>query len=75
MSQTRIERRIRLAAALVLISLLLSVVSMLWNHPLSFASLHMLALLLFIAGCAIYLLALLPHDAARNPSDREHPQP
>ena len=46
MSQTRIERRIRLAGVLVLTGLLLSIVSMLWNHPLSFASLHMLALLL-----------------------------
>jgi heme A synthase len=74
MTLTRIERRIRLAGALVLISLLLSIVSMLWNHPLSFASLHVLALFLFIAGCAVYLLALLPRDAA-HPSDSEHLRP
>jgi heme A synthase len=74
MTLTPIERRIRLAGALVLIALLLSIVSMLWNHPLSFASLHVLALLLFIAGCAVYLVALLPSDAAPS-SDSEHPLP
>ena len=70
MTMTRIERRIRLAGALVLIGLVLSVVSMLWHHPLSFASLHVLGLLLFIAGCAVYLLALLPSDAERASDGR-----
>ena len=73
MTLTRIERRIRLAGALVLIALLLSIVSMLWNHPLSFASIHVLALFLFILGCAIYLLALLPGDETQA-SDSEHPK-
>jgi heme A synthase len=73
MTFTRVERRIRLAGTLVLIALLLAIVSLLWKHPLSFASLHMLALLLFLAGCAVYLLALLPDD--QSPSDRDHPHP
>ena len=74
MTMTRIERRIRMAGTLVLIGLLLSVVSMLWHHPLSFASLHVLGLLLFIAGCAVYLLALLSSDAD-GASDSQHPRP
>jgi heme A synthase len=71
---SRIERRIRLAGALVLMALVLAIVSILWKHPLSFASLHVLALFLFVAGCAVYLLALLPGDEAHR-SDREHPLP
>jgi len=63
MTPTRIERRIRLAGTLVLIALLLAIVSLLWKHPLSFASLHLLALALFVGGCAVYLLALLPDEA------------
>lgn len=71
MRQSRIERRIRVAGGLVLAALLLAVVGLLWKHPLSFALLHLLALAIFIAGCAIYLLALLPaHESSR---DREHP--
>jgi len=63
---------VRLAGTLVLIALLLAIVSLLWKHPLSFASLHVLALLLFLAGCAVYLLALLPDESL---SDRDHPHP
>ena len=72
MTVTRIERRIRLAGALVLAGLFLAVLSLLWKHPLSFASLHMLALVLFLAGCAVYLLALLPSD--QPPSDGDYPR-
>lgn len=73
MKLTRIERRIRLAGTLVLLALLLAIASLLWKHPLSFASLHMLALGLFLAGCAVYLLALLPNDESRSDRDRPHP--
>lgn len=73
MTLTRIERRIRLAGTLVLLALVLVIVSLLWKHPLSFASLHALALVLFLAGCAVYLLALLPNDGRE--SDSDHPSP
>jgi hypothetical protein len=70
MTPSRIERRIRLAGSLVFMALLLAIISLLWKHPLSFASLHMLALGLFVAGCAIYLLALLPDDQPQGDHHR-----
>jgi len=73
MTLTRVERRIRLAGTLVCAALFLAIASLLWKHPLSFASLHILALILFLAGCAIYLLALLPDDGSRSDSDHEGP--
>jgi hypothetical protein len=64
-SLSRIEKRIRLAAAIIAAALLIEIAGLLWSHPLSFALLHMLALTLFIIGAATYLLALLPADQSR----------
>ena len=62
MIANRIERRIRLSGVLVLLALALEIAGLLWKHPLSFALLHILALAIFVAGIAIYLLSLLPSD-------------
>ena len=66
MTLNRIERRIRMAGALVLLALVIEIAGLLWKHPLSFALLHMLALVLFVIGVAVYLLSLLPADHEPN---------
>jgi len=63
---SRLERRIRTAALIIAIALLLESASMLWHHPLSLLILHMLALAGVVLGVAMYLLSLVrstPPDA------------
>jgi hypothetical protein len=55
-----IERRIRSAATIMFLALLLELVGIFWRHPLSFAFVHLLAMALFALSSAMYLLSLLP---------------
>jgi len=66
MKLTRTERRIRIAAGLILLAFALELVSTFWLHPASFLVLHMIALLIFVLAVAMYLLSLVTAD--RPPS-------
>ena len=54
-----IERRIRLAAALVLVGIAIEAVSLRILHPLSFVAFAAFGALAIGAGVVVYLLALL----------------
>lgn len=54
-----IERRIRLAAALVLLGIAIEAVSLMILHPLSFVVFAAFGALTIAAGIVVYLLALL----------------
>jgi hypothetical protein len=59
---TGVERRIRLAAIIMFVALLLELFGIIWRHPLAFALVHMVALGMFALACAVYLLSLLPRE-------------
>jgi hypothetical protein len=56
---SRLERRIRTAALIIALALLLELASIFWHHPLSLLILHMLALGGVVLGVAMYLLSLV----------------
>jgi hypothetical protein len=58
-----IERRIRIAALLVLLGITLEAVSLNILHPLSFVLFAAFGALTIGAGIVVYLLALLRNDA------------
>jgi hypothetical protein len=68
-SLTRLERRIRFAASIMFVALLLEIGGLAWAHPLSFAFVHLLSMALFALGCAVYLLSLLPVTPDRSRLD------
>ena len=55
-----VERRIRLAAAIMFVALFLEVFGIVARHGLVFALVHVVSLGLFALACAVYLLSLLP---------------
>jgi hypothetical protein len=61
---SKIERRLRMASLLVGAGLLVALVSMLWNHPLSFMLFLFGGMPLCAGGAILYLLAIV-----RSPSD------
>jgi hypothetical protein len=62
--QTKIEKRIRVSAILIVLALVLEAISLAWLHPAAFLLLHMGAMGLFVLAIAVYLLSLLPGDKA-----------
>jgi hypothetical protein len=73
MSPRAVERRIRLAAALLLLGLVLEAVTLLILHPLAFVAFASLGVLLFLAGMVTFILTLLhvgEHHAG-EPAARE----
>ncbi len=54
-----IERRIRVAAALLAAGLVAQLVSFLWIHPLAFMAFLLIGLPLVAAGIVMFLLAIL----------------
>jgi hypothetical protein len=64
-----IERRIRIAAVIMLLALLLEFFGIIWRHPLAFAFVHLLAIILAAVAVALYLFALLPPNP--NTSNQE----
>lgn len=64
-----IERRIRIAAALVLAGLVIEAVSLRILHPLSFVVFAAFGALAIGAGIIVYLLALLRSSERRDEPD------
>jgi hypothetical protein len=54
-----IERRIRIAGALVAAGLVAQLISFLWIHPLAFMAFLLIGLPLVAAGIVMFLLAIL----------------
>ena len=63
---TPLEKRLRFAAGLVLLGLVIEAFTLLSNHPLSFVFFMMPGLLLIAVGIVIFLLALVHAPAART---------
>lgn len=61
---SRIESRLRAASVLVGAGLLVALVSMLWNHPLSFMLFLFAGMPLCAGGAILYLLTIV-----RSPND------
>jgi hypothetical protein len=67
--QTRIERRIRLAALLVLVGLVIEAVTLNILHPISFLVFAGAGVLFLGAGIVVFLVALLQEgENVENPS-------
>ena len=62
----RIEHRIRLAAALLLIGLGIELATLLNNRPLSFLAYMGLGAPFVVAGALVYLWTILIHSEPRN---------
>ena len=64
--RSKIENRLRIASVLVGAGLLVALVSMLWNHPLSFMLFLFAGMPLCAAGAVVYLLTIVrtPNDIA-----------
>jgi plastocyanin len=63
-----IERRIRWSGILLSAGLGILVVSLIWNHPLSFMGFLALGCPLIVAGALLYLFALVSKDGSRTNS-------
>jgi len=68
---TPMERRLRLAAELVLLGLLVEALTLAWRHPLSVIVFLGLGGLLLAAGIVVFLFSLvsLSHSETREASD------
>jgi len=63
-TRSRIESRLRIASVLVGAGLLVALVSMFWNHPLSFMLFLFAGMPLCAIGAIVYLLTIV-----RSPND------
>jgi hypothetical protein len=61
-AQTEVERRLRLASALLLAGLGLQALTLLTNHPLAFLGFIFVASPLVLAGIVVYLWSLIAHS-------------
>ena len=67
-----INKKLRLAGALIVVGLLAQTLTLLWNHPLSFVAYMVIGGLLVAIGMVVYLLTLmnLPVGKAENTENR-----
>jgi hypothetical protein len=56
---TRMEKRLRFAAALVLIGLIVEALTLEWRHPVAFMIFLAPGALLLLAGIVVFLLSLV----------------
>jgi hypothetical protein len=61
---TPIEKRLRIAAAIVLAGLVVEALTLAWSHPLSFMFFLVPGALLLVVGVAYFLLTLVSKPAA-----------
>jgi hypothetical protein len=64
--------RLRLAGIFIILGLIVQVLSLLWNHPLSFIAFITLGGLLLAIGIIVYLLTVV--NMAANPEGPQPPQ-
>jgi hypothetical protein len=62
------EKRLRLAASLVLAGLLVELITLFWSHPTTFLVFLILGGSLIVLGVLVYLLSLLKWTAPRAPA-------
>jgi len=60
---TKIERRIRLAGALLIAGLLIEIVTLRWSHPTAFLFFLLLGGSLMALGIGVYLLSLVSSES------------
>jgi uncharacterized membrane protein len=56
--RTRIEKRLRIGGILLISGLAIQVLTLLWNHPLSFLAFMFVASPLVLAGIVIYFSSI-----------------
>lgn len=61
-----IEKRIKIAATLIILGLLVEAVCLLWARPLAFLIFVGIGILLMFAGIVFYLISLVTVGAGRN---------
>ena len=59
---TKLDQRLKMAAALIITGVTAQVATALWNHPLSFLAFMFVASPVTLAGTLVYLLALVRQD-------------
>jgi polyferredoxin len=68
-SKLRVERRLRIAAVLIIIGLLIELFTLYWAHPTAFVVFMFVGGLFLIAGVLTYLFTLLVFLQHENPAD------
>jgi hypothetical protein len=61
-----IEKRLQIAAALIILGLLVEAVCLLWARPLAFLIFVGIGMLLMFAGIVFYLISLVTVGAGRS---------
>ena len=69
MSATKMQRRVRVSSALVLLGLLIELISLLWSHPTAFVLFVMPGALLMALGILFYLYSLV---TVSEPTENGH---
>jgi hypothetical protein len=70
MSQlTRLEKRLRLSGALIILGLLIELVTLRWSHPTAFLLFLMAGGLFMFVGIVMYLLTLV--SASQSPAQEK----
>ena len=59
MSATKMQRRVRVSSALVLLGMTVELVSLLWSHPTAFVLFVLPGALLMALGILLYLYSLV----------------
>jgi hypothetical protein len=59
MSATKMQRRVRISSALVLLGMLVELISLLWSHPTAFVLFVIPGTLLMALGILFYLYSLV----------------
>lgn len=54
-----ISRKLRIAGILIILGLIVEIISLVWNHPLSFMAFLILGGLLLAAGMVTYILDMV----------------
>ena len=67
MALNRIEKRLRMASLFTVAGIAVALISMFWNHPLTFMVFLFLGLTLCGVGMATYLLAIVSLPDRKGP--------
>jgi hypothetical protein len=71
MSATKMQRRVRVSSALVLLGMIVEFVSLLWSHPTAFVLFVLPGALLMALGILFYLYSLVTVTGSIDNTDTQ----
>ena len=66
--KSQLERRLRWAAALIALGLVVQLLTFVWIHPFSFMVFAVIGCPLVLAGVLFYLYSIVSHSEKTNPN-------